>query len=291
MKRDLTGKIILITGASSGIGRALAEATAQVGMRVAIAARSADSITELAERLNRAGGTVLAIPADVTKPADRQRLLAAVVERYGGLDILLNNAGIGTQGHFAYSSEEILRRIMETNFFAPSELIRLAIPILEKGRQPAIVNVTSMCGRRAMPAWPEYSASKHAIIGLSEALRAELVRYGIDVLVVVPGLTNTNLDKHLLRQDGRMVIDYRKGMKPERVAQNILTIMRRNQSETVLGREARAVLWTNRLWPRLVDYLLARFVRRLYARLAAQEARQKELVDAAVTSPPPPDGD
>jgi len=155
---------------------------------------------------------------------------------------------------------------MEVNFFAPAELTRLAVPVLTKGDRPAVVNVASMCGRRGLPAWSEYSASKFALCGLSEALRAELgPRFGIDVLLVVPGLTRSDLGRHLLRNTGRMNIDFDRGMPPEEVAAGILRALARRRAETVLGWDARWLLRVNRLWPRLVDYLLARRVRRLYA--------------------------
>src|SRR5262245_45807875 len=157
MRRELRGRRILVTGASSGIGRALAEQLAAAGARLLIAARSADRLTELASALAGKGAEVHAIPADVTREADRQKLIDAATERLGGLDVLVNNAGVASWNHFAEGSEEILRQVMEVNFFAPAELIRLAIPLLTRGQQPAIVNVASMCGRRAMPAWTEYS--------------------------------------------------------------------------------------------------------------------------------------
>src|SRR6185436_11855325 len=97
------------------------------------------------------------------------------------------------------------------NFFAPVELARLAVPILERGNEPAIVNVSSMCGRRGMPAWPEYSASKGALCGLTEAFRGEMHRYDIDVLMIVPGLTKTDLRKKMLRNEGRANIIEDKG--------------------------------------------------------------------------------
>src|SRR5262245_37177175 len=154
---------------------------------------------------------------------------------------------------------------MEVDFFAPAELIRLAVPILVRGRQPAVVNVASMCGRRGMPAWPEYSASKFALCGLTEALRAELARFDIDVLLIVPGLTASELPTHLLRNDGRMKIEYARGQSPEKVAATILRSLSRNRTETVVGREARWILGVNRWLPRLVDWLVARRVRKLYA--------------------------
>src|SRR5947207_232852 len=158
MARTLQGSRLLITGASGGIGRAVAEQAVAAGARVALAARSADRLEELARSLSaRPGADVLVLPADVTVEADRQRILHAAAERFDGLDVLINNAGIASFGHFATSTEAILRQVMETNFFAPAELIRSAIPLLVRGRSPAVVNVSSMCGRRGMPAWPEYS--------------------------------------------------------------------------------------------------------------------------------------
>jgi len=232
---------------------------------VVLAARSADKLRELADRLIAQGAEALAVPADVTADADRRRLIDTAVERFGGLDVLINNAGVGSFGHFAESSEVVLRRIMEVNFFAPAELIRLAIPHLERGAQPAIVNVSSMCGRRGLPAWPEYSASKFALCGLTEALRAEMVRFDIDVLLIVPGLTRTDLWGHMLRNEGRMKIDMDRGMAPDAVAEDILTALEKGRAETVLGREARWILRVNRFLPRLVNRLMARKVRRLYA--------------------------
>lgn len=264
MSRDLSGQRLLITGASSGIGAALAQQAADAGARLALVSRSADKLNELAVRL-APRSEALVMAADVTSETDRQRLLDEVVERWGGLDVLINNAGVGSFGHFADCSEAVLRQVMELNFFAPAELIRRALPILTRGDRPAIVNVASMCGRRGMPAWSEYSASKFALCGLTEALRGELVRFGIDVLLVVPGLTNTGLSQHLLRNEGRLKIDFTKAMTAETVAAGILQGLRRRRAETVLGREARWLLLVNRFFPRLVDRLIARKVRQLYA--------------------------
>jgi short-subunit dehydrogenase len=264
MVRDLRGRRILITGASSGIGHALAEQAVRAGARVLLTSRSADKLSQLKQNLHPNAADVLTVAADVTCAGDRQHLVDLATERLGGLDVLVNNAGVGSFGHFADSSESILRRIMDVNFFAPAELMRLFIPVLANGNRPAIVNVSSMCGRRGLPAWPEYSASKFALCGLSEALRAELVRFKIDVLLVVPGLTRTGLGDNLLRNEGRMKIDFARGMLPATVAAGILRALRSNRSETVLGAEARWMLRFNRFLPRLLDRLIARKVRKLY---------------------------
>src|SRR5262245_3532206 len=234
MRRDLHGRRSLITGASSGIGRALAEQLAGAGARLVLAARSADSLDQLAHTLTAGGAEALAVPTDITRDEDRRRLLDAAVERLGGLDVLVNNAGVASWAHFADSTEEILRRVMEVNFFAPAELIRLAIPTLVRGQQPAVVNVASMCGKRGMPAWSEYSASKFALSGLTEALRAEMARFDIDVLLILPGLTRSGLHRNLLMNQGRMRINFDDGMSPEQVAAGIVKALRSNRTETVL---------------------------------------------------------
>jgi short-subunit dehydrogenase len=265
MRRDLRGKRILISGASSGIGHAVAEAAAHAGMRVFITGRSETALKELAGTLAERGHDVASETADITLLADRERLFHAVVDRFGGLDILLNNAGIGAQGAFTDSSTDVLRQVMEVNFFAHAEMVRHALPILKKGQQPAIVQVASMCGRRSMPFWSEYSASKFAICGLLEALRAELVRYGISVLLILPGVTSTNLGRNLLQTDGKIAFKFENGMKPEYVANQILHAIEKDRAETVLGFEARWFIRVNRWFPWVVNTGLARYVRRRYA--------------------------
>ena len=265
MTRTIQGRRVLITGASSGIGKALAHHLAREGARLVLAARSEDKLRAVADALGRPKDDVLVVPTDVTREDDRRNVLDQAVRHFGGLDVLVNNAGIASWGHFADSSEADLRRIMDVNFFAPAELIRAAIPILVNGDQPAVVNVTSMCGRRAMPAWPEYSASKYALCGLTEALRGELARFDIDVLMIVPGLTSSEFSQHFLRSEGKAPIAFDGGMPPERVAARIVQSLQRNRTETVIGGDARWMLLVNRFAPRLVDFLLARKVRKLYS--------------------------
>jgi short-subunit dehydrogenase len=264
MTRDLQGRRILITGASSGIGKALAQQLAPLGARLVLAARSEDKLNALADSLPGPRENILVASADITTEEDRQRLLDRAVERFGGLDVLINNAGIASWAHFADSTEELMRQIMEVNFFAPAELIRKAIPILVNGAQPAIVNVASMCGRRAMPAWSEYSASKYALCGLTEALRGELARFDIDILLIVPGLTKSEFSQHFLRSEGKAKIEYDKGMPPEDVAAGIVRSLQRNQTETWIGSDTQWMLRVNRWFPRFVDFMLARKVRKLY---------------------------
>lgn len=265
MRRELKDKRILITGASGGIGRCIAEQLGSSGARIALAARSAEKLNGLAAQLAERNVDALTLPGDVTSDADQQRWLDAVTQRWGGLDVVINNAGVASWAHFADSTEDILRQVMEVNFFAPVELIRKAIPLLTEGNQAAVLNVASMCGRRGMPAWPEYSASKYALCGITEAFRGELARFDIDVLLVLPGLTRTGLHSHLLKHEGRAKLDFTAGMPPEQVAAAVVKALRCNKAETVVGGDARWMLRVNRFFPRLVDWLIARRVRKLYA--------------------------
>ena len=199
-RRSLTGARILITGASQGIGRALAVEAARQGMRVLAAARSQQLLQELADEVRGEGHVLETVQADVTSPEDRQHMAEAALRFFGGLDILVNNAGIGATGHFADAEPDRLRKIMEVNFFGLTETTRVLLPILKKGTNPAIVNISSIAGKRGIPARSDYSASKFAVQGFSEALRAELAKDGVDVLVVCPGLTQTNFSQNMLEQ-------------------------------------------------------------------------------------------
>jgi short-subunit dehydrogenase len=267
MRRDLRGKRAILTGATGGIGRALATELVRAGVRLVVAGRNADSLKQLVVEL-QPHGELVEVVCDVTVAEDRSRLIDTAVRQFGGLDLLVNAAGVGSFGHFAGSSEGVLRRIMEVNFFAPAELVRTALPHLARGNQPAVVNITSMTGRRGMPAWSEYSASKFALVGLGEAIRAELVRFGIDVVTVVPGLTNTGFGNSLLRNEGKMTIPFSRGMPPESVARRVVDAIRKNRREVWLGRETKLVLWFNKFFPKLQTWIINTKVKRLYRRPA-----------------------
>jgi len=264
MSRTLAGKRTILTGASGGIGRALAAEFVKGGMRLALASRSAVTLQSIAANLRDAGGDVIVVPTDVTQPEERARLVETAVAQFGGLDLLVNCAGIGSWGHFATSTPEIMRQVMEVNFFAPVELTRVAMPHLTNGSEPAVVNITSMCGRKGMPAWSEYSASKFALVGMSEALRGEFARFDVDMITVVPGLTNSGFERNWLRADGRANLQFETGMTPEFLAARIVEAIQANRREVVFGGEARTLLRINRFFPRLTNWLIARNVKKLY---------------------------
>jgi short-subunit dehydrogenase len=255
----LRGARTILTGASSGIGRALALRLADARARLVLASRAADRLEELAATIRQRGGEAIPVPTDVADPAQRTHLIDETVRSLGGLDILINNAGVGATGYFADASEERLRRIFEVNFFAATELTRLAIPHLRNGREPMIVNVSSIIGRRGIPGNSEYCASKFAVCGWSESLRTELAGQGVHVLLVCPGRIETEFHQNLI--ENRLTFRWQKHrqMTADRCAELMLKAMRRRQNELVITAEGKLLLWANRLFPRIVDALLARY--------------------------------
>ena len=260
---DLTGARSILTGASSGIGRALTGHLAKAGARVVIASRNRERLDALAEECRARGGEVIPVPCDVTAPGGRERLIGRAAEVLGGLDVLVNNAGVGATGFFEGADEERLRKIFEVNFFGATELTRLALPYLVHGRNPMIVNVASVLGRRAIPGCTEYCASKFALVGWSEGLRAELAPRGVHVLVVCPGGVETEFDANMLEKGSRVTRAGRRRMSADRCARLIVRAMRKRKNEAVITAEATLALGLNRLAPRLLDWVMARYARRV----------------------------
>jgi len=263
-RRDLDGMRILITGSSQGIGKALAEQAAKRGAKVIATARSLDLLKEVAESAKAGGGTLIPIQADITKPDDRRRMVETAEREFGGLDILINNAGIGATGHFADAGAEVLRSIMETNFFAMAETTRVFLPLLKKGTKPAIVNISSIVGKRALPARGLYSSSKFAMEGWSQAIRAELAKDGVDVLVINPGLTRTNFSKNMLEQKAKVQMDHLRGMTSEEVAEATLRAIEKGKNNLNLTFRGKLLLLVARFCPWVIDFFAKKKVRSLF---------------------------
>ncbi len=265
-KREISGKIAIVTGATSGIGRAIALEFAQQGASVVLTGRREDRLHSVAAEIdswqlkesprNAAGAIIVA--GDVADPATREAIVHAAVARFGGLDILVNNAGVGATGRFEDADPARLRKIIEVNFFAAVELTRLALPLLRRTKRPIIVNVGSVLGHRAIPGSSEYCASKFALRGFSEALRAELARDGINVLLVSPGTTQTKFFDHLLEQKSKPGWRNWGGVTAEHVARKTVRAIRRGRHEVIPSTTGRLVCLVNRLLPRLIDWVLAR---------------------------------
>jgi short-subunit dehydrogenase len=268
MRRNLRGRVILVTGASRGIGRRAAERLAKLGARLALTARSTEDLAKVVAECKAAGAEAEAFPGDLTKPDDRARIVADAAARFGGLDVLINCAGVCSFGEFSTSTEEIVRKVLEVNFFAQAEMIRVAQPHLLRsgatardGWRPAVVNVASICGRWGIPSMSEHCASKHAFVGLTEALRGEFQRYGIDVLLVLPGLVRSDdLNRHLLRNDGKIYLNFEGAQPPDEVAADVVKCLTKNRTEKVSGWVSWWVWLGRRMFPRGVRFFMQRKV-------------------------------
>jgi short-subunit dehydrogenase len=256
-RRPLAGLRTIVTGASSGIGRALALELLRRGARVVAMARREDRLRHLADQC-AAGDRFHWCAGDVTRPDDRAAALDTARRAFGGLDALVNNAGIGALGRFDDADEARLRRIMEVNFFAPAEFIREALPMLRDCQRPIIVNVGSVLGHRAVPEKSEYCASKFALHGLSDALRAELSKSGIDVLLVSPSTTASEFFDVADGTSSRPQASFG-AMPAEVVARRIVSGMAAGRHEIILSASGRLLVWLDRLCPPLANWLVSRW--------------------------------
>lgn len=282
-RRSIAGSRMLITGASQGIGKALAEAASARGARLLVCARKIELLQELAQPIRAKGGVIEIVQADVTSGPDRQKMVEAAQNAFGGLDILVNNAGIGATGHFADCGPERLRQIMEVNYFGLTETTRTFLPMLKKGNSPAIVNISSIAGKRAIPARSEYSASKFAVQGFSEALRAEVAKDGIDVIVVCPGLTQTNFSANMIEQKALVQLDHMRGMSAEDVAWHTLKAIEKGYNESCLTLKGKMMVLVSRFFPWIADIVVKRKVRELFK--DEIEARKKKPAEEVAGAP------
>ncbi|MEX2026945.1 MAG: SDR family NAD(P)-dependent oxidoreductase [Pirellulaceae bacterium] len=257
-RRTIADRRVLLTGASSGIGRALAKELVSQGAKVVAVARRRERLAELADDLARAD-SFRYLATDVTSADDRRAAIEMCRQEFGGLDILINNAGIGAIRPFASGTDEEGRQVFEVNYFAAVELIREALPLLRQGQSPLIVNVSSVLGHRAVPGKSEYCASKFALHGFSDALRAELTPDKIDVLLVSPSTTSSEFFQQATgdpqTKEGQTL-----AMRPEGVARKIVWAMRAGRNEIILSASGKLLVWIDRLCPPLANWLVARFM-------------------------------
>jgi short-subunit dehydrogenase len=259
-RRRIAGLRGILTGASSGIGRALAQQLAAEGAQLVLVARRADRLREIIDGLpadRRAN--LWSVVGDITDPQVRADAIQAALDAFGGLDFLVNNAGIGAQGRFVDADPDRARQIFDVNFFALVEMTRAAIPHLRAGRDPLLVNIGSILGHRGIPYSSEYCASKFAVRGFSEALRAELARLKIEVLLVSPGTTESEFFDKLIEAGEKPPWPEQPPVPASEVAQRIISAMERRRHEIIPNPRGRLMVWLNRLAPRLVDAWMARY--------------------------------
>lgn len=189
--KKLDGQVIIVTGASAGIGEAAAREIARQGARVVVMARRRDRLDALAKEITATGGEAVAITGDITVAADRERVVAEAIERWGRIDALVNNAGYGQIGPVELIPLEAIRQNFETNLFSLIALTQQVIPVMRRQRRGRIINISSVAGRIARPFSSVYDATKHALEAISDGLRGELAPFGIHVVVIEPGYIQT----------------------------------------------------------------------------------------------------
>ncbi len=272
------GRVVLITGASSGIGAATARLLARQGMRVVLTARRQDRLEALAREIEREGGAALAIPADLSDPSAREALVDQVEACWGPVEVLINNAGFGYYATVEDTPWEVVRRMFEVNILAMIHLTQRVVPGMRRLGRGHILNIASVAGYISTPPLTVYSATKFAVVGFSEGLRRELEPHGIHVTVISPGPVRTEFGRAAsgLEVDPGEVPG---GLAPEAIARAIARALRRPVPEIVIPARYIPAIWINRALPRLVDWGAARQGRAWLRHL--EEARRSGSHSAA----------
>ena len=252
MQRTLTGKVAVVTGASSGIGEATVLELASRGASVVAAARSVEKLEDLARRTASSG--VLVVEADVADRDSVERMVGLTVEKFGRLDVLVNNAGLGLSGRVAELRPEDLRYVFEVNTVGPLNCLQAALPHMGSGGR--IINVSSVVGLRAIPKVGGYCSTKFALNALSDALRVEVAERGISVTSVYPGTTRTSF-----RDNSRRTKDEKrgwrpKGVTPEKVAERIAAAAEKGPRDVYVTASDRLFVAGVTLFPGLTDRVL-----------------------------------
>ncbi len=270
MSARFQNKVVVITGASSGIGRETALAFAQAGARVVLAARHEPALRQVASEIIgkigcspvTASDCVLVVRTDVTRDEDVRQLTATVIERFGRVDILINNAGVGMRALVADMPLNDVHYLMEVNFHGPLRCIQAVLPHMRKQRAGQIVNVGSVLSMIVAPCNGAYCASKFGLLALSDSLRFELQGAGIDVISVLPAYTDTPFFEHMFRYGSPTRISPFKGQDPAEVAHAIVRACARRKRQVVLTFSAQLGIWLRRLAPGLLNFAVRLFYQR-----------------------------
>lgn len=246
----------LITGASSGLGAAMAKVLAEAGYRVALVARREEKLREVAEGLPGEGHLV--VPCDITQPAEIAPAMERIATAFGGLDLLVNNAGIGYRAKVEELEPEHLRKVFDTNVFGMLLCCQGALPLLRRGQAPVVVNISSVVGRRGIPGQAAYSASKAAASSIGEALRVEWASENIAVCTLNPALTATGFFQAQANPSGLPDPDLSRAESAERVAQWVLRLDREPRREVFLRAKWRGLALLSVIWPAMADRMLVR---------------------------------
>ncbi|MDX2006641.1 MAG: SDR family oxidoreductase [Meiothermus sp.] len=263
---SFSGKVVVITGASDGIGAALARRLAPERPRLILAARALKGLEAVAQECRGLGAEAVAVRADVGLEADCKQLVDKAVENFGGLDILVNNAGITAHALFEEIEDfSIFERVMQVNFYGTLWCTRHALPHLRKSRG-LLVGVSSLIGRTGVPSRSAYAASKWAVGGLFDCLRVELMDSGVEVCLVYPGVVATGIRQRGLDKAGQVMgasgLREEGAMSAEECARQMAEAIRARRRELLLTPRGKLIPWLRLFAPRLLDRLAAAVLKR-----------------------------
>ncbi len=257
VSRAASEQVIVITGASSGIGRGVAHSFAARGAKLVLAARSAQSLAEVADECRERGGRPLVVPTDVSDEAAVQTLAHLAVEQFGGIDAWVNAAAVWSYGRFEDTPAVVFRQIVETTLFGQVHAARAVLPQFRSQGHGVLVNISSLYGRLSSPYVSPYVTSKWGLLGFSEVLRQELRdTRGIAVVTILPGAVDTPIYHHAANYIGRQIRPLPPVIAPERVVAAVVRAVDHPQAEIVVGQTHRVGAWAHQLVPRLYDRLV-----------------------------------
>lgn len=255
-------KVIWLTGASSGIGEALVYALVKEGAQVLASARNAEKLQKVKENCGSQAAQCHVLPLDITDIERIPELVAEVVVKYGRIDLLINNAGVSQRALVSETPLSLDRKIMEVNYFGMIALTKAVLPYMLAAGQGHVAATSSIVGKFGFPLRSAYSASKHALHGFMESLRAETVRQGLLVTVIIPGRVLTNISVNALTKDGqahgRMDDGQAGGISSEQAAKEILWGMKKGRKEILVGGKELMMVHIRRFLPRLYYRMASR---------------------------------
>lgn len=259
--KDLKNRVVWLTGASSGIGEALAYELAKEGAKLVLSARREDELKRVGEKIKEVGGDYLILPLDLIDTSNFEEKKNSVMSRFGRIDVLINNGGISQRSLAKDTPVEVDRKIFEVNFFGTVALTKTVLPVFLKQKEGLIVTVTSAVGKFGSPWRSGYSASKHALHGFFDSLRAEVYDDNIKVLLVCPGFIQTNVSVNAITETGgklgTMDAATAKGLTAEACAAQIVSAIKRGEEEIVVAKiKERFAVVAKRFFPSLFSVMI-----------------------------------
>jgi len=263
-RRSFNGATVLVTGAGGGLGRAIAEQFAAAGAHIVALDKDAVTVASLQAALEARGRACLALPCDVTDADACARAVGAAIERFGAIDVLVNNAGMSHRSGLAETDLAVIRRVMDVNFYGAVHCTKAALPRLVE-RRGLVIAISSVAGYTPLIARTGYAASKHALHGFFESLRAEVAPQGVQVMMVCPSFVATQIDRNALGGDGQPArhaqVTVGRPLTTDTAAQQIVAGAIRGRRLLLVGRTAWLAWWVSRFTPSLYEKLMARRLR------------------------------